>query len=345
MANYAASVLAEAKLILADRYASPEKRLKTSGVIGAFLKNTELAIPNVGELRTSESRAEKGYLFNRAKRANTAGRTHNHTGAVADSAEVPFTWKTFADKAQTSLKRSENNLFSDAQILANELDNMFKNIHESIDSDALSHLTTNTTQVNKATANGTFDNVEPSAGVPPPYVWEIAAGDILKALQYAKSMLRQNYYKGGAEAILDPVLYAQAEYAAAQGVMNGTNYGFQMNGLNVSEAVGYSDSGYTKGLGLFIPEGSIGAVDWIPAKNRQGYGDYESVLGGYGTIQDPITGLTFAVHGYSQRADTSAAGGDTQDVVTEWEVSVDMSFNNSPLSVAGETTIFEVGIV
>ncbi len=336
MANYAASVLAEAKLILAERFASPEKRLKTSGVIGAFLKNSDLAIPNLGALRTSPNRAENGYFFNRSKRANTAARTHDHTGTVGDSSEVAFSWATFGDKAQTSLKRSENNLFSDAQLLANELENMFKNIHEAADTAALTHLTTNKTGINVATKNGTWDAVAD--------VFEIEPDNVLQALQYAKSMLRQNYYKGGADAILEPTWYAQAEYAAAQGVMNATNYGFQMSGLNVSEAVGYSDGDYPLGLGLLIPDGTIGVVDWIPQVNRQGKGDFESVLGGYGTVTDPITGLTFAIHGYSARADTSAAGGDTQDVVTEWEISVDLSFNNSPLSVADETTIFEVGI-
>lgn len=336
MANYAASVLAEAKLILGQRYASPEKRLKSSGVIGSFLKNTKIALPEVGTLRTKEERPEKGYFFNRSKRTATGARSFNHTGTVGDSSEVAFTYTTFRDVASTSLKRSDNNLFNDAQLLANELDNMFKNIHEAMDSAALNKLVTSKSLINAATKNGKFDTVTG--------VFEIHPDKISRALQNAKSMIRQNYYSGGVDAILDPVFFAEAEYLASQGTMNATNYGFQLSGLNVSEAVGFNDAGYPAGLGLFIPEGTIGAIDWIPRQNREGKGDYESVLGGYGSIVDPFTGLTFAVHGYSQRADTSLAGGDVQDVVTEWEISVDMSFNNSPLSVATESTIFEVGI-
>lgn len=335
MANYAASVLAEAKLILSQRFAAPEKRLKTAGVIGAFMKNTDIAMPGVGALRTKEERAEKGYFFNRTKRANTSSRTHNHTGAVADSSEVTFAWNTYGDKCQTSLKRSDNNLFTDAQLLANEFENMFKNIHESADAGALTYLGTNKSLVNVADKNGAFHGVNK--------VFEIAAANKARFFQYGKSMLRQNYYKGAADVILDPILYAEAEYLAAQREGNSVNTGFQFGGLSHYEAVTLADANYANGFGLFIPEGSIGMADWIPSQNRQGKGDYESVLGGYGSIVDPYTGRLFALHGYSEKADTSASGGDTQDVVTNWELTVDLSFNHAPLKVTDESTIFEVG--
>lgn len=338
MANYAASVLAEAKLILNERYAASEKRLKAAGVFGAFLKNTDLAMPNIGDLRTSASRAEKAYFQNRSKRANAGARTFDHTGTVGDSSEVAISWSTFSDKAQTSLKRSENNLYSDAQLLANELENMFKNIYEASDAASLAYLATNKSLVNSATKNGVYDTTND--------VFEIATADIARFIQYGKSMLRQNFHKGGADLILDPVLYLEAEHYLQQGGGNDTNLAYQRGGISgLYEAITLSDANYAKGAGYFIPEGTIGVVDWIPAKNRQGYGDFESVLGGYGTIQDPISGLTYAIHGYSNRADTSGSGGDAQDVVTEWEVSVDLSFNNSPLSVVDETTIFEVGVI
>lgn len=335
MANYAASVLAEAKLILSERYSAPEKRLKTAGVIGAFMKNTDIAIPNVGTLRTKEERAEKGYFFNRSKRSTTTSRTHNHTGTVGDSSEVAFTWETFADNCQTSLKRSDNNIFADAQLLANELDNVFKNMYESMDAKALSYLGTNKSLVNGATKNGSFEATNK--------VFEILAVDKDRFFQYGKSMLKQNHYKGMADVICDPILFAQAEYLASQGQSNATNSGFQFSGLNFFESVDLSDSNYGNGDAYFIPEGTIGVVDWIPSQNRQGVGNYESVLGGYGTIQDPISGMTFAVHAYSDRADTSASGGDKQDVVTNWEISVDLSFNKAPINVTDESTIFEVG--
>jgi hypothetical protein len=337
MANYAASVLAEAQLKLMERYAAPEKRLKSAGVLGAFLKNSSLAMPNIGALRTKEQRAEKAYFANRSKRSVITSRTFNHTGVVGDSTEVALAWSTFGDKAQTSLKRSDNNIFTDAELLADALENMFKNIYEGMDASALAYLATNKTGVNIATKGGTFNATFDA--------FQIATADVNRFIQHGKSMLRQNYYTGAADVILDPLLYVEAEFLAQQGGANSTNYGFQFSGVNVMESVQLADANYALGAGYFIPEGTIGVVDWIPSQNRSGYGVLESSIGGFSSIVDPISGLTFALHGYQQRADTSASGGDTQDVVMEWEVSVDLSFNNSPLSVATESTIFETGVV
>lgn len=336
MANYAASVLAEAKLILAGRFAAPEKRLKSPNVFGAFRKNTEIAVPNVGDLRTSVNRAEKAYFANRTKRSTIAGRTHNHVGTIGDSTEVALTWATYGDKFQIGLKRSENNVMTDAMLLANELENAFKNIYESVDTAGLAYLGTNKTTVNVATKNGVFDAI--------PDVFEIATANIARFLQYAKSMMRQNYHTGSLEAILDPVLFLEAEHYLNQGSGNSDNLQYQRSDLSIWEAITLGDGGYPAGTGYMIPEGTIAAIDWIPQKNRQGLGDYESYNGGYGTIQDPVSGLTMALHGYTQRADNSGTGGDAQDMNTEWEISVDLSFNKAPLTVAGETPIFQVGL-
>jgi hypothetical protein len=57
-------------------------------------------------------------------------------------------------------------------------------------------------------------------------------------------------------------------------------------------------------------------------------------------------GHTFALHGYAQRSDTSASNGDTQDVLMEFELSLDSSYNKAPLSyTTGRTdsVIIEVG--
>lgn len=336
MPNYAASVLAEAQHIFTQRYSEPEKRLKSAGVLASFLKNTQVAIPNIDELRVKEERPQNAYFMNRSKRSSISSRTHNHSGTVGDSTEVALSWQTFGDVFQTSLKRSDNNVFADAQLLANEIDNAMKNIYEAIDAAGLAYLDTNKSGVNVATKNGTFNGVND--------VFEIAAADINRFIQNAKSMARQNYYNGSLDMILDSLLFVEAEFLANQGGSNSTNFGFQFSGTDIMESVQLADGNYTNGLGYAIPQGTIGLVDWIPAQNRAGYGDMDSYVGGFGTIVDPISGMTFALHSYQNRADTSAAGGDTQDVIQEWEVTVDLSFNKAPLTPATESTIFAVGM-
>ena len=336
MANYAAAVLLEAQLILNERLNAPEKRLKAGGAMNAFMKNTEFSVPNIGDLRAKEERPEGIHFMNRSKRTNaTFTRTHNHTGTVGDSTKVATAWKTFGDKCQTSLKRADNNVYTDAQMLANELDNIFKNIHEDIDAHALTQLGTMRTQVNGATKGGTWSAANNT--------WQIAAANKDRFIQQVKSMMRQNYYNGQYDLVADSLLFGELEFRAAQGGGNATNLGFQYGGVDIMENVKLTDANYANGVGYMIGQGTIGVVDWIPTQNRQGRGSYDTVLGGYGSIVDPITGLSFAVHGYSGRADTSGAGGDTQDDVLELEVSIDLSFNKAPLTVANESTVFQVG--
>ena len=62
-------------------------------------------------------------------------------------------------------------------------------------------------------------------------------------------------------------------------------------------------------------------------------------------MRDPISGLTFAIHAYQQRANTAAQNGNTQDVVMEFEVSIDISPNVAPLSTANESVVFQIAQV
>jgi hypothetical protein len=59
----------------------------------------------------------------------------------------------------------------------------------------------------------------------------------------------------------------------------------------------------------------------------------------YGSIFNPFDGQQYAMHSYETRADGSSANGYTQDVVTQFQVSLDTALEHAPLSVATETTI------
>lgn len=68
-----------------------------------------------------------------------------------------------------------------------------------------------------------------------------------------------------------------------------------------------------------------------------------SVLGDFGSFTVPEIGVTFADHIYAERADTSGMNGNTQDVVIQEEVSIDIGVVIAPLSTATETPIFSIG--
>ncbi|MNE17540.1 hypothetical protein D3C80_1105250 [compost metagenome] len=230
----------------------------------------------------------------------------------------------------------DNNVIAWQQAFENLLENAFINIHESAETAMITYLLAQRTQVNNANQGGTFNAANDA--------FEIALADQNRFLQFAKSMMKQNNYSGSFDLIADNLLYANLEYFANQGTSNATNLGFQFSGVNIGESNDLSDANYTRGVGLILPSGQFGVLPWIPKQNRQGYGDYNTFNGGFGTMTDPFgTGLEFAVHGYSQRADTSGVNGDTQDVVMEFEVSIDLSPKVAPLSQAAtETIVYQV---
>lgn len=340
MPNYGASVLAKAQVMLNQRFQQAEMRMKPSSTFMMLLKNRNFLVPDLKELRTREDRPTKAYLKNRAQRAAGSTRTHNHTGAVADSTEIDITYDTYSDVFQTSLKRADNNLLSDAEILSHEIENAFINLHESIETALVAWLDTNKNQVSappsgtlkRATFNATND------------VYEIASGDSDEFISIMKSVFRQEKYSSGMfDGVFDSTLVSRDEFKANQGTGNSTNLGYQYMGIDVMESIEISDANYLNGLGFAWPMGMAGILDWIPRQNRSGKGDFETVLGGFGSITDPMTGLQFAVHGYTERGDTSASNGNSQDEITEWEVSIDLSPNYAEITTANQTPIFAFG--
>jgi len=143
--------------------------------------------------------------------------------------------------------------------------------------------------------------------------------------------------------LADSLLASTGDFKAQQGQGNSTNLGFQFSGLDVKESIELTDSNYAGGVVLAAPVGMTGIIDWIPKQNRNGKGTFDSVLGGYSTVADPLgSGLTFAIHGFTERADTSAANGNAQDETTQWEISIDLSPQIAPLTAAGASPVFQI---
>ena len=107
MPNFLDSVLSKAQTQLNSQYAQPEMRDKMNGALAVFANDTAYTIPDANQQRLREDRAVETSFLTRVRRdASGFARTHNHTGAVNDSAKVDITWDTFGDTQVTSLKRS-----------------------------------------------------------------------------------------------------------------------------------------------------------------------------------------------------------------------------------------------
>jgi hypothetical protein len=339
MANFTTSNLVKAQSLLNQDFQNPELRDQQVPVFELGRKNTEIIIPSHQALRTREDRPIEAYLLTRTKRTTTGfTRNYTHAGSVGDSFKVDLGFTTFLDKFKFSLKLLDNNVFNADRVLANQFAQAFQNIRIDMEQFLIDYLVSEKTQVNLATKNGAWNGDN--------FAFEITKtkGQGL-FFEDAKSMMRQNFYNGLYDVIADPILYRIARFYAAQGGSNAINTAFQFSGMNIRESIGFNDENYANGVGLFLPANTFAVLDWIPRQNHQGVGDYNTYVGGFGTMVDPVSGLTMAVHGFSQRADTSASNGSAQDVVIEFEVSVDISPNLAPLSNQDETVVYEVAQV
>jgi len=321
MANFSIANLLTAQTMVSDKYKTPEMRMKPSPAFELLTRNSSILIESAETLRTREDRAIEAHLLSRTKRNSGTARAYNHTGTIDESQKVTLTWTIKSDKTSISLKLLDKSNFDFNTVLANKLEQCCMNILEDKETEAIAYLRAQRATQQPALKGATFND--------PNDVVEIGATDETKFFQRLKSVFRQNYFPGQLDIIADSLMSVTAEFQAAQGAGNATNFGYQFKGMNIAESIELNDVNYSNGIVLAMPAGTVGALNWIPKQNRQGYGDYHSYNFGYGTFE--FMGYTFALHAYEQRADTSASNGDTQDVQMEFELSLDTSYNKAPI--------------
>jgi len=340
MANFDTSNLVVAQTILNDKYAKPEMRMKPSPALGLLLGNANYLMVGVETLKTRDDRAVEAHLMARTKRATGSARSYNHTGTIDDSQKVTLNWITKTDKTTISLKLLNKSVLDFNAVLANKFEQCMMNIIEDSETAAIAYLQVQRSQVS-AVLKGSNFNIGNTNNV-----IEIDATDKKRFFALLKSAMKQNKYGSQLDIIADSLMAVNATDLAAQGAGNATNTAWQFAGLNIAESIELADANYSQGVVLAMPAQSVCALPWIPKENRQGVGDYNSYVGGFGSMKDPWgLGLQFAVHGYAQRTNTSGSNGDTQDVSMEFEFSLDWSWNKAPLSNANETVIFQAGQV
>ena len=336
---YTNSDLSTAQAKLTQKFASGELRAPNNATVLAYLKSTEIMVPSYQELRTREDRATNTYFINRALRSAGSARAHNHTGTHGTSTLFTPTWATASDKFAISLKQGDKNIFSRQEMLMSELYNVQLNLIKDLESKAVNHLFANRTGVNVATVEGTFNATND--------VFEVdSSANENRFQQIIDSVLTLNDWSTGHTYFCDTVAFNKLRYQAAQGAQNATNLSFQFLGETYVHSHGLSAKAdtlsYTKGFVVAVPDGMIAALPWIPVQNRTGV---ETKIQSYASIMNPFDGLDYAIHTYSTAADGTSVGGYTQDEITQFEVSIDMSFDSAPLSTADETPLYAFALI
>jgi hypothetical protein len=346
---YLPSALAKAQAILLDNFQKSELRYTNPAVYNLFLEQAPIMFPNYDEIRKREDRTVEAYYRKRTSRALGTGRAYGHTGAHGDSGVLTPSWTTYSDVFAISLKQADNNMYNQAQMLANEFENLFKNFVEGAETLATASLIANRTHVNNATFTDPTNDMGTFNGST--FVYEILQATYWGASAFntmfgnvINSVMAVNKYTDFT-IVCDTVAYAKCQYLSAQGQDNANNLSFQFGGKTFIHAIklnAYAQAlGYTKGFAFAIPSGTIGCLPWIPKQNKAGV---DTKIQTYSTMINPYDNQTYAIHNYPVRADGTSTGGYTQDEMEEFEGSLDLAFEYAPLMNAGETPIFAFAI-
>ena len=334
-----ALVTAQAKLLGA--FQSQELRYREPVVFKSFIQQAPFMFPSYEALKTRDDRAIDTKYLTRSSRSLDNARAHNHTGAVGASGNLALSWTTYADQFKISLKQGDNNVYGLQEMLNNEIQNLTTNMIEGLESVAADYVFANKSGVNVATVEGSFNGTNDAFEIT-----ESSNGN--RTIQIAKQVMHINKYSGQYVAFCDTVAFNKFEYLNAQGGGNSVNSSFQFQNAGIefihsvdldTDSAGQS---YTKGYFILVPVGAFGVLDWIPRQNREGVSTKENM---YGTLSNPVDGLQYAVHSYEERADGTATGGYTQDVVTQYEGSIDLAFHHAPLSTADSTPFMAFALV
>jgi hypothetical protein len=341
MADLVSSNLLAFQSRISDRYAAKELREQQNPILATALGYSNFIVDDPMAVKESERRSVYAYYIKRKAATNGTARAYNHTGTQGDSVQVALSWSTFSETFGINLTAGLDNVFKNQVQFDNQMLQAMRNLRERIGLSFLTSLHASRTQVKNATIKNLAWNVTN-------FAFENASLQSNFFAQNAISILRQHKYYDKIDFITDSVINKQFDFLRAQGAGNSTNYSFQFQDVGaVMEHPLLSTSvvtTYANGIALAMPQYSFSAIPWLPSINRKGQGDMTSYVGGFGTIADPTTpGLTYALHGYSNRVDASASNGSAQDVKMEFELSVDISFQIAPLSTANETPIFEIG--
>jgi hypothetical protein len=344
MANYTLANLVKAQMKLQGEFAANEQRFRIPEVFRLFLNGAEQFFPNYKQLKTSDTRVLETNFFKRtAQTVLTTGRLHNHTGTGGDSDTLVLTWQTYSTTFSMTLKQADTSIYSWQDEYNNEIINKVIDFANGLDAVASTYIFSNRSGATLGAITGkvAFD---PANDV---YVVAGAVKDDIGTLIKLVADIN-GYQSQQVDVVCDSLLFSNIIKLSNQGAGNSTNTAFQFAGTRFIHDPSLSakaialDATYNEGFGVAVPIGHIACADWIPIQNRAGLDTKEQL---YGSLSNPVDGLQYAMHSYSERADGTGVNGQKQDELVQSELSIDLSFNHAPDSVTDATPLMAFAIV
>jgi len=325
MANYQDTVLLNALAELSDS-ANKDTRKPVYGATEAFAKYKKDVIMNYDEFNQvrnqSDLQTKQVDYLRRATAGVGSSRVASITGSMGDSTRDSLTFVTYTREFTISDDVVRNNTQKAQKMLVNQITNARLDIGASIETAAVAKLEAFKNTVSKATSQlGTWDTTN--------HVLEVAQANKTEYFNFLKGDMTDLSFFGKYQAINTNNANVLAAYQVAQGQANSANLTFQYPDFEMyTSSTNFNLSDYFL-TSYVVPVGTIGLVDWIPGKNREGlvnHNDFD-----FTSMPDPFGILdTMAVAVQKKVQNSSATGADigggTQDAVWLYEISVDVAF-------------------
>ena len=320
MAYYLNTVLQASLGLLADQ-ANKDLRLPQYGATRAFNDRKRNVIVNYETFARQEAevdlRSTRIDYLRRNTHTVTSSRASDLTGRYGDSTSDTLTFVTYGREFTLSDDNARNNTLGAARQLAAQIKNARMDIGASIETAAIAKLEAflNTTDVSSPLSTWSSGSK-----------WNaIANEDQDRYFNIMETEMQMRDYNGGLQIINYGTLNELIKWQANQGSANSNNLTFQYGNKSFYTSNSITNSSDNVGTSYVVEEDSLALVDWIPAKNREGLINHADF--NFTSMPDPFgifDNMALAVQHKVQN--TAAYGGNSQDAVWLYELSVDVAF-------------------
>jgi hypothetical protein len=322
MSNYANTVLLAALSELSEK-SNFDMRAPEYGATNVFNKYKKDVILNYDELVSVKKQSDLQTAYVDYLRYNSgsvgSSRTHSLSGDIGDSTRDTLSFVTYQREFTLSDGITRNNVFKAAKMMQQQIISARLDIGSSIETAAVAALEAarNTVQGNRPSSGiGTWDGANN-------YVYEIANADSNNYYNYIRAAQAALDYTGNFQEVHTVNLEALKWYQLAQGTANSANMQYQYPDFDLNLSTSITNASDYEGTSYVVPVASVGLVDWIPEKNREGL---KHGIWDFNAIPDPFGVFDrLALATYYTVADGSTYGG-PQDAQWIFEMSVDVAF-------------------
>lgn len=321
MAHYANTVLLNALADLSDQ-ANKDMRAPAYGVTRAFNDRKRNVISNYDSFAKQPAevdlRTQQVDYLRRETQSPNSSRAASLTGNYGTSTRDSLTWVTYAVEFTLSDDNARNNTQGAAKQLAAQIKNARLDIGASIETAGVTKLEAFRNTVDVASPMSTWTGATS-------YHNSVATADENRYFNIMEAEMGMRDYNGGLQIINYGTLNELIQWQENQGLANSNNLTFQYGNKTFYTSNSITNSSDHQGTSYVVENDSIALVDWIPAKNREGLPNHGAF--GFTSMPDPFGIFDSMALAIEHKVVSNAGnGGNTQDAVWLYELSVDVAF-------------------